>query len=416
MTAQTHTFQTVQQMDANDPLAHLRDRFDLPADTIYLDGNSLGALPKGVMERLQKAVVQEWGQGLIRSWNTADWYPAPQRTGSAIARLIGANNDEVVVCDSTSVNLYKVMVGALRMRPDRKIIVSEQGNFPTDVYINAEVAQMMGYELRCVAPEDVEKAIEEAGTDLAAVQLTHVHYKTGRIYDMAGITAKAQELGGLVVWDLAHSAGALPVDLNGCNADFAIGCGYKYLNGGPGAPAFVFVASRHLADMHQPLTGWHGHAKPFEFTQGFEPHAKIDKMLTGTASQLGLITLESALGVFADVDMTALRTKNMQLGDLFIALVEQELAGMNFDLASPRNSENRGSQVSLTHADGYPIMQALIARGVIGDFRTPDILRFGFAAPYVQFIDIWNAVRHLREIMETGEWDQPKFKTRQAVT
>lgn len=416
MTAQTHTLKSVQQMDVTDPLAHLRDRFDLPKDTIYLDGNSLGALPKGVMARLQQAVVQEWGQGLIRSWNTADWYPAPQRTGAAIARLIGAKDDEVVVCDSTSVNLYKVMVGALRMRKDRKIIISEQGNFPTDVYINAEVADMMGYELRCVAPEDVEQAIEDAGSALAAVQLTHVHYKTGRIYDMAGITAKAQDLGGLVVWDLAHSAGALPVDLNGCNADFAIGCGYKYLNGGPGAPAFVFVATRHLAAMHQPLTGWHGHAKPFEFTQDFEPHAKIEKMLTGTASQLGLIALESALGVFSDVDMTMLRAKNMQLGDVFIALVEQELGGMGFGLASPRDAENRGSQVSLTHAEGYPIMQALIARGVVGDFRAPNILRFGFAAPYVQFVDIWNSVKHLCEIMETAEWDQPKFKTRQAVT
>ncbi|WP_069300643.1 kynureninase [Neptunicoccus sediminis] len=416
MTQQTYTRELIEKMDASDPMAHLKDRFELPEDVIYLDGNSLGALPKGVDARLQKAVTEEWGKGLIRSWNDADWYPAPQRTGAAIARLIGAEADEVIVCDSTSVNLYKVLVGALRMRKDRKVIISEKGNFPTDVYINAEVADMMGCELRCVAPEEVEQAIAEAGESLAAVQLTHVHYKTGRIYDMKGITAQAQALGGLVIWDLAHSAGTLPVDLNGCNADFAVGCGYKYLNGGPGAPAFLFVATRHLSDMHQPLTGWHGHAKPFEFTQGYEPHAKIDRMLTGTASQLGLIALEEALGVFADVDMTALRKKNQQLGDLFIALVEQELAGMGFELASPRDGAKRGSQVSLTHAEGYPIMQALIARGVIGDFRAPDILRFGFAAPYVTYLDIWNSVRHLREIMETNEWDQEKFKTRQAVT
>lgn len=416
MTQQTYTLDLIETMDANDPLAHLKDRFELPEDVIYLDGNSLGALPKGVDARLQKAVTEEWGKGLIRSWNEADWYPAPQRTGAAIARLIGAGAEEVIVCDSTSVNLYKVLVGALRMRKDRKVIVSEKGNFPTDVYINAEVADMMGCELRCVAPEEVEQAIAEAGETLAAVQLTHVHYKTGRIYDMKGITEQAQALGGLVIWDLAHSAGTLPVDLNGCNADFAVGCGYKYLNGGPGAPAFLFVASRHLSDMHQPLTGWHGHAKPFEFTQDYKPHAKIDQMLTGTASQLGLIALEKALGVFADVDMTALRKKNQQLGDLFIALVEQELPGMGFELASPRDGAARGSQVSLTHAEGYPIMQALIARGVIGDFRAPDILRFGFAAPYVTYLDIWNSVRHLREIMETNEWDQDKFKTRLAVT
>ena len=416
MTQQTYTRDAIEKMDANDPVSHLRGRFDLPDGVIYLDGNSLGALPKGVDARLHKAVTEEWGKGLIRSWNDADWYPAPQRTGAAIARLIGAGADEVVVCDSTSVNLYKVLVGALRMRKDRKVIISEQGNFPTDVYINAEVAEMMGYELRCVAPEAVEQAIAEAGETLAAVQLTHVHYKSGRIYDMKGITAQAQALGGLVIWDLAHSAGALPVDLNGCNVDFAVGCGYKYLNGGPGAPAFLFVASRHLPDMHQPLAGWHGHAQPFAFTQSYEPHAKIDKMLTGTASQLGLIALEEALGVFADVDMTDLRKKNQQLGDLFIALVEQELSGLGFELASPSEAEARGSQVSLTHEEGYPIMQALIARGVIGDFRAPDILRFGFAAPYVTFQDIWDSVSHLREIMETGEWDQAKFKTRQAVT
>ncbi len=403
-------------MDGADPIAHLRDRFELPAGDIYLDGNSLGALPLGVMERLERAVRKEWGQGLIRSWNDADWYPAPQRAGAAIARLIGAKDDEVIVCDSTSVNLFKLLIGALRMRKDRKIIVSEIGNFPTDVYINAEAAEIMGFELRCVAPEDVEQAIDAAGEALALVQLTHVHYKSGRVYDMAGITQRAQALGGLVIWDLAHSAGALPVELNACNADFAVGCGYKYLNGGPGAPAFVFVAQRHLAAMHQPLPGWHGHADPFGFTQDFKPHAGIDQMLTGTASQLATLALETALEVFKDVDMSVLRQKNMALGDLFIALVNQELGGMGFDLASPINPEARGSQVSLTHEDSYAIMQAIIARGVIGDFRAPDILRFGFAAPYVRYVDIWDAVAHIREVMETSEWDHPKFKERRAVT
>ena len=404
------------KMDGADPIAHLRERFELPEGDIYLDGNSLGALPLGVMERLEVAVKKEWGQGLIRSWNDADWYPAPQRAGAAIARILGADDDEVIVCDSISVNLFKLLVGALRIRRDRKIIVSEIGNFPTDVYINQEVADLMGCELRCVMPEDVEAAINAAGDNLALVQLTHVHYKTGSIYDMQDITKQAQDLGGLVIWDLAHSAGCLPVQLNGCNADFAVGCGYKYLNGGPGAPAFVFVARRHFEAMDQPLRGWHGHAEPFAFTQEYKPHPTIDQMLTGTASQLATLALETALKVFEDVDMNVLRQKNMALGDLFIALVEQELGGMNFELASPKEAEHRGSQVSLTHEEGYAIMQAVIARGIVGDFRAPDILRFGFAAPYVRYIDIWDSIAQLRDVMETREWDQPKFKERRAVT
>lgn len=417
MTAQdTITRADTIKMDGADPIAHLRDRFALPDGDIYLDGNSLGALPVGVMERLEVAVKDEWGNGLIRSWNDADWYPAPQRAGTAIARILGADDDEVIVCDSISVNLFKLLVGALRMRKDRKIIVSEIGNFPTDVYINAEVADIMGCELRCVMPEEVESAIDEAGKDLALVQLTHVHYKSGRIYNMAGITKQAQDLGALVIWDLAHSAGCLPVQLNACNADFAVGCGYKYLNGGPGAPAFVFVARRHFDAMNQPLRGWHGHAEPFAFTQDYKPHPTIDQMLTGTASQLATLALEKAMEVFADVDMNVLRQKNMALGDLFIALVEQELGAMGFELASPREAERRGSQVSLTHENGYAIMQAVIARGVVGDFRAPDILRFGFAAPYVRYVDIWDSVAHLREVMETGEWKRPEFNEKRAVT
>ena len=405
-----------EKMDSNDPIAHVRDRFALPEGDIYLDGNSLGALPHGVMERLEVAVKEEWGNGLIRSWNDADWYPAPQRAGAAIAGLIGADADEVIVCDSISVNLFKLLMGALRMRADRKIIVSEIGNFPTDVYINAEVANIMGCELRCVMPEEVEAAVEEAGDNLALVQLTHVHYKTGRVYDMAGITKRAHELGGLVIWDLAHSAGALPVQLNACKADFAVGCGYKYLNGGPGAPAFVFVAKRHLTNMNQPLPGWHGHAEPFSFTQDYKPHAGIDRMLTGTASQLATLALETALKVFEDVDMNVLRQKNMALGDLFIALVEQELGGMCFALASPRDANGRGSQVSLTHEHGYAIMQAVIAEGVIGDFRAPDILRFGITPLYLTEADIDHAAAVLADVMATGRWDQPQFKTRKKVT
>ena len=412
----TLTREALTQRDLQDPLAHKRAAFSLPPGEIYLDGNSLGALVASVAPRMQRAITQEWGKGLIRSWNDAQWYPAPLRVGATIAKLVGAQAHEVVVCDSTSVNLFKVLGAALRLRPGRPVIVGEIGNFPTDMYVAASIAELMGAELRCVQPHEVMDAIAAAGEHLAVVTLTEVNYKTGRLYDMASITAAAQAVGGLVAWDLAHSAGTLPVQLNACNADFAVGCGYKYLNGGPGAPAFVFAAQRHLASMHSPIAGWHGHAKPFEFAQGWEPHAGIDRMLVGTASQLGLIALEEALTVFEGVDLQQLRAKGMALGDTFIALVDQQLASHGFGLASPREGKQRGSQVSLTHHDGYAIMQALIARGVIGDFRAPDILRFGFAALYVRYVDLWDAVAQLKDVMDSGAWDRPEFTTRKAVT
>lgn len=403
-------------MDAADPLAGKRDAFALPAGVIYLDGNSLGALPKRVVARMRRAVEEEWGNGLIRSWNHAGWYPAPQRAGAAIARLAGAKPEEVIVCDSTSVNLFKVLVAALRLRPGRKVVVSEKGNFPTDVYVNEGVAELMGVELHCVEPEEIESAIRAAGSALAAVQLTHVNYRSGLVYDMARITAFAHEQGALAIWDLSHSTGTLPVELDACGADFAVGCGYKYLNGGPGAPAFVYVAAEHLASFRQPIQGWHGHAKPFAFDLDYVPHAGIDRMLAGTAPQLSLIALEEALAVFEDVDLHALRAKGSALGDCFIRLVDQELAGHGFGLASPREAASRGSQVSLTHPEGYAIMQALIARGVIGDFRAPDVLRFGFAGMYVRYIDVWDAVAALKDVMVTRAWDRPAFRERKTVT
>ncbi len=402
--------------DQLDPLAPKREAFTLPPGVIYLDGNSLGALVTSVARRMERAIKEEWGRGLIRSWNDAQWYPAPLRVGATIAALVGALPHEVVACDSTSVNLFKVLGAALRLRPGRRIIVGEIGNFPTDMYVAASVAELMGAELRCVPADEVEAAIDAAGEQFAVVTLTEVNYKTGRLYDMARITTAAHRAGGLVAWDLAHSAGTLQVQLNHCNADFAVGCGYKYLNGGPGAPAFVFVAERHLAGLHSPIAGWHGHAQPFAFTHGYQPHAGIDRMLVGTASQLGLIALEEALTVFQGVDLQQLRAKGMALGDLFIALVDQELADHGFGLASPREAAQRGSQVSLTHADGYAIMQALIARGVIGDFRAPDILRFGFAALYVRYADLWDAVAVLKDVMHTRAWDRPEFTARKAVT
>jgi kynureninase len=399
------------QLDASDELASCRDRFSLPGGVIYLDGNSLGALPKSVPPRMARAIEQEWGVGLIRSWNDAHWYPAPQRVGARIAQLVGAAPDEVIVADSTSVNLFKVLTAALRMRPGRRCIVGELGNFPTDGYVTSGVAELMHADVVTPRAEDLLATIDER---VAIVALTHVNYKTGRVYDMAGITRRAHDVGALVVWDLCHTAGAMPCELNACDADFAVGCGYKYLNGGPGAPAFVFVAKRHQAGLSQPLTGWHGHARPFDFVDGYEAASGIDRMLVGTAPQLSLIALEAALEAFDGVNLQRLRRKSLALSDLFIRLVDQELSG--FGLATPREDESRGSQVSLTHPQGYAIMQALIERGVIGDFRAPDILRFGLAALYVRFSDIWNAVAALKDVMATQAWAAPRFQQRKAVT
>lgn len=399
------------KLDAADPLAHCRGRFQLPRGVIYLDGNSLGALPRSVAPRMSRAIEQEWGAGLIRSWNDAHWYPAPQRVGARIARLTGAAADEVIVADSTSINLFKVLVAALRMRSGRKRILGERGDFPTDAYVASGVAELTGAEFVSVEAGALHNAIDES---VAIVSLSHVNYKSGLVHDMAGITRRAHSAGTLVVWDLCHTAGAMPCELNRCNADFAVGCGYKYLNGGPGAPAFVFAARRHHAALRQPLTGWHGHARPFEFAEGYEAAPGIDRMLVGTAPQLSLIALEAALEAFDGVDMAVLRKKSEALTGLFIDLVDQELAG--FGLASPREAAQRGSHVSLTHPEGYAIMQALIARGVIGDFRAPDILRFGFAALYVGFVDVWDAVARLKDVMATGAWAAPEFRSRKAVT
>jgi kynureninase len=412
-TNDTITETTTIKLDSHDPLAHCRDRFQLPAGVIYFDGNSLGAMPKAVPPRLTRAVEQEWAVGLIRSWNDADWYPAPQRVGAKIAGLIGAASNEVIMADSTSVNLFKVLVAALRMRPGRLRIIGEIGNFPTDSYIASGVADLMNARFEALETADILNAIDD---QVAIISLTHVNYKTGRIHDMKAITQKAHSVGALIVWDLAHTAGAMPCDLSGCDVDFAVGCGYKYLNGGPGAPAFVFVAHKHHTTYRQPLAGWHGHAKPFDFTEDYVAGQGLDQMLVGTASQLSLIALEAALEAFDGVDMNVLRTKSEALTSLFIELVDQELAEFNFGLASPRNAKERGSQVSLTHEKGYAIMQALIEKGVIGDFRAPNILRFGFASLYVRYVDVWNAVVILKDIMTKNTWQEPRFNQRKAVT
>ncbi|NUU04119.1 kynureninase [Herbaspirillum robiniae] len=402
-------------LDQQDPLAACRDKFALPAGEIYLDGNSLGAMPRHVVARMQEVMEKEWGQGLIRSWNDAGWIDLPRRVAARVARLVGAAPNELMVGDSTSVNLYKALVAAVRLRPGRKVILSERGNFPTDLYIAQSVAEMFNLEIRYVdsTPEDVLAALDDS---VAVLMLTHVNYRSGRIYPMHEITKRAHDAGALVVWDLAHSAGAVEVALNDANVDMAVGCGYKYLNGGPGAPAFVFVAERHHKEMRQPLSGWHGHARPFAFTLGYEAAGGIESMQCGTPPLLSMLALESALQVFDGIEMRVLRAKSVALTELFIRLVDEKLAPYGFGLASPRDAQVRGSQVSLTHEQGYAIVQALIARGIVGDFRMPDILRFGFTPLYVGYADVYDTVQAIAEIMHSGEWNQEKFITKKAVT
>lgn len=398
-------------LDAADPLAEYRDRFILPENVIYLDGNSLGALPKATPARMQEVIRGEWGEGLIRSWNDADWIGAARRVGGKIAPLIGAQPHEVVACDSTSVNLYKLIAAALDMRAGRKVILSEPGNFPTDLYMIAGLERQGSAERR-LAPRD--QLIEALDDDVALLLLTHVHYKTGDVFDMAALTKAAHEAGALVLWDLSHSGGALSVDLNGCEADLAVGCGYKYFNGGPGAPAYAFVAERHHKALHQPLTGWFGHAAPFAFSDDYAPAPGIDRLQCGTAPILGLAALEVGVDLVAEIGVDRLARKSRALSEFFLECLGEW--GLDLELVSPLDSTRRGSQLSFRHAEAYAICQALIARGVIGDFRDPDILRLGFAPAYLRFEDMAEAARHLVEVLESGEWKKPEFSERAAVT
>lgn len=408
-------------LDGADPLRHLRDQFSLPEGVVYLDGNSLGVLPVATAERVQQVVQQEWGEGLIRSWNTAGWIHLPQRIGDKIGRLVGAGAGELVVADSTSVNVFKALSAALAIAeadaPGRRIILSERDNFPTDLYIAEGIARHRGCELLLADdPEQIAPLLDEG--NVAVLMLTHVNYRSGRIHDMAALSARAHAHGTLVLWDLAHSAGALPVDLHRDGADFAVGCGYKYLNGGPGAPAFVWVHPRHAERFWQPLSGWMGHASPFEFSAAYAPAAGIARYLCGTPAVIGMAALECGVDtVLAAPGMQALRDKSVQLTRLFIELVEGRCAGHGLTLASPREDAQRGSQVCFAHGQGgYAMVQALIARGVIGDFRAPDILRFGFTPLYTRFVDVWDAVEQLRQVLESGEWREARFNQRSAVT
>jgi len=428
----TTTREACERLDLNDPLAGLRELFVLPAGVIYLDGNSLGALPRDAAARVRRVVEDEWGHGLIRSWNTAGWIGLPQRVGDKIARLVGAGAGELVVADATSVNLFKVLNVALDLTrmagSERNMILTERNNFPTDLYIAESIARARGVELRRVNADAIPAQLDRR---VAVLMLTHVNYRDGRTHDMAAINRAAHAAGALVVWDLSHSAGAVPVDLNGSGnedeaADFAVGCGYKYLNGGPGAPAFVWAHPRHTATMdalhlRQPLSGWLGHAAPFDFAPDYRPANGIARFMCGTAPIVSLAALECGVDTLLAAEplggIAALRAKSLALTELFIALVDARCDGRGLVLQTPREQRLRGSQVSYAHAEGaYAIMQALIARGVIGDFRAPDILRFGVAPLYTRFTDIWDAVENLRQVLDNGEWRDARFGRRAAVT
>ncbi len=396
--------------------AATKAQFALPEDLIYLDGNSLGPLPRSALARLERTARDEWGEMLITGWNRAGWMDMPARLGDRVAGLIGAAPGSVVMGDTLSIKLYQALAAALEMRPDRRLILSDSGNFPTDLYMAQGLIRGLdkGHRLLTPAPEAVIEQIDEKGERIAVVMLTEVDYRTGRLHDMAAITRAAHAAGALVIWDLAHSAGALPVDLSGCAADFAVGCSYKFLNGGPGAPAFIHVAPRHAEQVRPALSGWLGHAAPFAFEPDYRPGAGIERMRVGTPPILQLAVLDAALDVWEGVDMTALRARSVALSERFIAGVEAACPGLI--LASPRDGSRRGSQVSFRFEHGYAAMQALIARGVIGDFRAPDIMRFAITPLYIDETEIDAAVAVLAEVMENRLWERDEYRRRARVT
>jgi kynureninase len=386
--------------------------FELPEGLVYLDGNSLGALPEGVADRVADVVRREWGQGLIRSWNDAHWMELAHRVAERIAPLIGARPSDVHLGDSTSVSLFKTFVAAARLRPDRRVLVVEPSTFPTDGYVAAGVAELMGLELRWCDAADPLAAVDE---DVALLALTHVDFRTGAMFDLPAITAGAHERGALVQWDLCHSTGAVPVDLTAAGADLAVGCTYKYLNGGPGSPAFLWVAPEHQEAARQPITGWMGHAAPFAMARDYQPAEGIRAFASGTPPVLALSALEASLEAFDGVSLASLRERSLELTDLFIALVDEQLPGV-FEIATPREHHRRGSQVSLRHDAAYGVVQALIARDVIGDFRDPDIARFGFAPLYNTTDDVRLAVERLEAVLGNEEYADPAYSSRNAVT
>ena len=413
-TAESLDREACARLDDADALAAQREAFDLPEGVIYLDGNSLGPLPKAAVARLEHAVKHEWGQGLVRSWNDAGWFDAPRRAGGKLAPLLGADADEVVIADSTSVNLFKLLMAALRLRPGRHVIVVDPDDFPTDVYIAQGVQRLIrGCELRLLKNGDLGRALDKR---VAVVAMSHVDYKTARMLDLPVVTKQVHDSGALMLWDLSHSVGAMPLDLHAAEADLAVGCTYKYLNGGPGAPAFLYVAQRLHGKLDQPLTGWMGHAAPFDFSSKYLASAGVSRALCGTPPILSLAALEAALDQWHGVDLAAVRAKSVALGELFVHRVEQRCPPGELQLASPRAVSARGSHVALRHAHGYAVMQALIARGVIGDFRAPDLMRFGFAPVYNRFVGAWDAAATLAEVLHSRAWEREEYGRQQRVT
>ena len=404
------TLDEVQALDAADPLRSARDRFRLPEGIIYLDGNSLGPLPAATVDRLREVVEAQWGGDLIASWNAHDWIDAPVRIAAKLAPVVGARPDELLIADSTSVSLFKLLAAAVRARPGRGTILTEAGNFPTDFYVAQGLAETLGLRLKCVPAGDVVGAIDE---DTAVVTLTHVDYRSAARHDIATVNAAAHAAGALTLWDLSHSAGAVALDLGDC--DLAVGCGYKYLNGGPGAPAFSFVAEHLQGELRPPLQGWFGHADPFAFEADYRPATGIGRFLTGTPPIIALAALEAGLDTFSGIDVADIEAKSRALSRLFINEVEAR-CGTEVTLASPRDAAARGSHVSFSHPHGYAIMQALIDRRVIGDFRAPDLMRFGFAPLFNRFEDAWRAASTLADILAARTWDKPRFHARHKVT
>ena len=415
------------QLDANDPLIRFRERFQLPEGVIYLDGNSLGALPHGAAERAAQVVTQQWGQGLIRSWNDAGWFELPTRLGDKLGQLLGANPGETVVTDTTSLNLFKALASALRIQqadgPERRVLITERDNFPTDIYIAEGLADLLNsvgaetgvsYEVKLIDSET--ELLAALGDDTALVSLSHVNYRTGAMWDMAAVTEAVHQAGGLAIWDLAHAAGAVPVDLNAANADYAVGCTYKYLNGGPGSPAFIWVNARHHERFWQPLSGWWSHQAPFAMAESYTPANDVRRFMCGTQPVTSMAMIEVGLDISVEAQMDKVRANSLELTDLFIELVETRCAGYGLELITPRDHARRGSHVSFSHPNGYEIIAALISRGVIGDYREPEVLRFGVTPLYLSRTDIWDAVEILREVLHTGAWQREEFAVRNAVT
>ncbi|MFD7027773.1 kynureninase [Streptomyces sp. NPDC059917] len=408
--------QRAAELDSADPIAHVRDRFALPEHVVYLDGNSLGALPTAVPAAVEDALHRQWGTDLIRSWNANGWWDAPVRTGDAIGRLVGAAPGQVVVGDSTSVQLFNTLLAAARMRPGRRLLLTDPDHFPTDQYVADSVGRLLGLEVRRVPAREAAGVLAAEGDRVAVAAYAPVDYRTGELYDMAALTAAAHAAGALVHWDLCHAAGALPIELDAIGADFAVGCGYKYLSGGPGAPAFAYLAHRHQEDFDHPVTGWHGHAQPFAMSGTYAPAPGITRARIGTPPLLSLIALEAALTAYDGVDMAAVRTKSLSLTGFFQECADALLDGLGFTMATPRDPARRGSQVALRHPQAYPLVAALTARGVIGDMRAPDLLRFGFNALYLTHTDVLHAVRELRDIVTTSAHRVPEFQQRPTVT